>query len=128
MYALVSDIEAYPTFLPWCHSVTVHHNDVETVRATIEVKRGPVQYSFTTFNQCIPNVNMHMQLVEGPFKNLEGEWRFEQLGEDACKISFHIEFEFKSRVLRMSLGPVFSKTMDSLMDAFVARAQHVYGR
>ena len=52
MYDLVNDIEAYPLFLPWCRSTTVHSRSDDEVRATIEIAKGRLQKSFTTLNRC----------------------------------------------------------------------------
>ena len=69
-----------------------------------------------------------MRLVEGPFKHLEGFWRFDSLGEQACKVSLDLEFEFSNRLVGMAMGPVFSQIANTLVDAFSKRAEQVYGK
>jgi ribosome-associated toxin RatA of RatAB toxin-antitoxin module len=49
-----------------------------------------------------------VRLVEGPFRVLDGEWRFTALAERACRIDFRLHYEFSSRALEMLVGPVFS--------------------
>ena len=71
---------------------------------------------------------IEVRLVEGPFKHLNGFWRFDPLGESGCKVSFDLEFEFASRVLSMVVGPVFSQIANSLVDSFLKRAEQVYGK
>ena len=68
-----------------------------------------------------------MQLLEGPFEQLSGEWRFEPLGDDAAKVFLNLQFKFKSKLLDMSLSPIFTKIANSQLDAFVARAKKIYG-
>lgn len=127
MYALVDDIEAYPEFLPWCKSTRVLSRTEDEVRATIELSRGGVEKSFTTCNRNQKNKMIEMRLVEGPFRRLEGFWRFDALGDDGCKVSLDLEFEFASRMLDMVIGPVFSQIANSLVDSFQKRAVAVYG-
>ncbi len=127
MYALVDDIEAYPEFLPWCKSTRVLSRTEDEVRATIELSRGGVEKSFTTCNRNQKNKMIEMRLVEGPFRRLEGFWRFDALGDDGCKVSLDLEFEFASRMLDMMIGPVFSQIANSLVDSFQKRAVAVYG-
>ncbi len=127
MYALVDDIEAYPEFLPWCKSTRVLSRTQDEVRATIELSKGGVEKSFTTCNRNQKNKMIQMRLVEGPFKQLEGFWRFDALGDDGCKVSLDLEFEFASRMLGMVIGPVFSQIANSLVDSFQKRAVAVYG-
>ena len=128
MFKLVSDIEAYPEFLPWCSAASVLERGVDEVRATIELSKGGVDKAFTTCNRIQRDKMIEMRLVEGPFRHLEGFWRFTPLGNDGCKVSLDMEFEFSSRMLGMVVGPVFSQVANSLVDSFQKRAVDVYGK
>ena len=127
MYALVDDIERYAEFLPWCRSTEVLSRDQDEVRAKIEIAHGALHKSFTTCNRLQKGKIIEMRLVEGPFKHLEGFWRFDSLGEQACKVSFDLEFEFASKLIGFAVGPVFGQIANSLVDAFCQRAEQVYG-
>lgn len=128
MYALVSDIPAYPEFLPWCRGAVVHSETDDEVRATLDLAKGGVEKSFTTLNRRQRNKIIEMRLVEGPFRKLEGFWRFDPLGEHGCKVSLDLEFEFASRMLGMMVGPVFHQVANTLVDSFQQRAVTVYGK
>lgn len=128
MFALVDDIESYPQFLPWCRAARILERTDDEVRATIALSKGGVDKSFTTCNRNQRNKMIEMRLVEGPFQRLEGFWRFDPLGDDGCKVSLDLEFEFASRVLGMVIGPVFSQIANSLVDSFQQRAVAVYGK
>jgi ribosome-associated toxin RatA of RatAB toxin-antitoxin module len=128
MYSLVSDIESYPAFLPWCRSTQVLSRDGDELRARIEMHKGKVHKSFTTRNRLQKNKMIEIRLLEGPFLRLEGFWHFEALRSDACKVSLYMEFEFSSAVLRLAIGPIFKQIADSLVDAFCRRAVEIYGR
>ncbi len=128
MYALVGDIEAYPQFLPWCRSTQILSRGEDEVRATIEMVKGGVHKSFTTSNRMQKNKMIDIRLLEGPFKRLEGYWRFEPLRASASKVSLDMEFEFSSHLLRVAVEPVFKQIANSLVDAFCKRAVNLYGR
>jgi len=128
MFALVEDIEAYPQFLPWCSKASVLERNADEVRATIALSKGGVDKAFTTCNRIQQGKMIEMRLVEGPFRHLEGFWRFTPLGNDGCKVSLDMEFEFASRMLDMVVGPVFSQVANSLVDSFQQRAVEVYGK
>ncbi len=128
MFQLVDGVEHYPDFLPWCKSTTVHERSGDELCATIEIAKAGIHKSFTTRNHNQKNKLIEMRLVEGPFKHLQGFWRFEALGNGACKVSLAIEFEFSSQLLSLTLGPVFSQICNSLVEAFVQRAREIYGR
>jgi ribosome-associated toxin RatA of RatAB toxin-antitoxin module len=95
--------------------------------AALEIVRGGLRMEFTTRNTVSPPDKILMELVEGPFKRLIGRWRFEPLGERGSRVGFHVEFEFKSRLMGLALNPLFESVCDNIVDAFVARAREVYG-
>ncbi len=128
MYALVNDIASYPQFLPWCSGSRVLSQSEDEVRATVEISHGSLNKAFTTRNLLQHNKMIEMRLEEGPFKRLEGFWRFDVLGEQACKVSLDLEFEFKNRLVGMAMGPIFSQIANTLVDAFSKRAVDVYGK
>ena len=127
MYTLVDDIPAYPEFLPWCSSSKEINRGENEVEASLDIAHSGVHKSFTTRNRLEINKTIEMQLVEGPFKHLHGIWRFEPLGDAGSKVMLDLEFEFSSKLLGMTFGPLFSKIASSLVDAFIQRAQKVYG-
>lgn len=127
MFALVNDIESYPRFLPWCRSARVLSRDADELRATLELSRGGMQKAFTTHNRAQQDKMIEIRLVEGPFRHLNGFWRFDALGEQASKVSLDMDFEF-APLLDMVLGPVFNPIANSLVDAFHKRAVEVYGK
>jgi len=128
MFALVNDIANYPKFLPWCKSVTVHSNTDSKIVATISMGGAGLEKSFTTSNVIKPGERIEMQLLEGPFNHLQGGWNFYTLGDAGCKISLKLNFEIYNPLLRMSLEPVFTKIANTLVDAFVERANELHGK
>ena len=128
MFKLVDDIEAYSEFLPWCGKATEISRDENNVEASLFISHSGLNKEFTTQNKNTAFERIEMQLVDGPFKNLDGVWLFEPLGETACKISLNLNFEFSSKIISLTLGPVFSKIANNLVDAFIKRADSIYGQ
>ena len=127
MFSLVDAVEAYPEFLPWCDASKVIYRDATRTRATLHINYHGAKQSFTTENTQDPPRSMSIRLIEGPFRILNGEWRFTELAQQACKIEFCLRYEFSSRILEMLVGPVFTYIANTLVDAFVKRADKVYG-
>jgi ribosome-associated toxin RatA of RatAB toxin-antitoxin module len=126
MYALVEDIEAYPSFLPWCKAAVVRERRPGATRATLTVGVGALAQAFTTQNDNRPGEAIDMRLVEGPFRRFKGQWRFGALAPRACRIEFSLQYEFSSRALGKLLAPLFDGIADSMVEAFVRRAAEVY--
>ena len=128
MYQLVEAIEAYPEFLPWCRATEVLSRTDDEVKASIEIAKGALNKSFTTINRMQKNKMIEMRLLKGPFKHLEGFWRFDALKADqASKISFDLDFEFESKLMAFAAGTIFNQIANSMVDAFSKRAIEVYG-
>ena len=128
MYRLVDDIESYPQFLPWCRSTEVLERNECEVRASIEIAKGALNKSFTTLNRMQKNKIIEMRLVKGPFRHLEGFWRFDALkNAEASKISLDLDFEFENRLIAMAVGSIFNQIANTMVDAFTKRAVEVYG-
>jgi ribosome-associated toxin RatA of RatAB toxin-antitoxin module len=127
MYALVEDIESYPRFLPWCVGAQVKSRGGGVTVATLSVGMGAVKQSFSTKNVNRAPEAIDMQLVEGPFRRFAAAWRFQPLGERACKVEFSMQFEFASRALAALLQPLFERIADGMVDAFTRRADEIHG-
>ena len=127
MFALVERIEDYPRFLPWCGGASAQRREAERTTATIHINYRGIRQSFTTDNILRAPGSLEMRLVEGPFRSLDGHWRFSGLGDRGCKVELMLHYEFSSRVLEKLVGPVFNHITDKLVDAFARRAEQVYG-
>ena len=128
MFDLVDKVEDYPTFLPWCGGSTVHSRDETTTVATIDIDYHYVKQSFTTRNTKHASDSIQVSLEKGPFSRLDGIWRFTTLDESACKIDFSLNYEFSSKLLEKLVGPVFNYIANSFIEAFVQRAEKIYGK
>ena len=127
MFVLVDGVESYPQFLPWCGNTELHFRDDVTTEATIHIHYMQVRQHFTTLNSKRHPDEMLIRLKSGPFRKLEGSWNFKSLSQEACKIEFVMHYEFSSGLLEKVLGPVFGMLTNNMVDAFVRRAEQVYG-
>ncbi len=127
MFELVDCCEDYPQFLPWCSKTEVKFRDEHKTVATLHINYHSVKSSFTTQNDKVFPASMKIQLVDGPFRRLEGSWVFKPLAENACKIEFQLHYEFSSKLFEKVIGPVFNHIANTFVDAFVRRAAQVYG-
>ena len=126
MFALVDNVAEYPLFLPWCGGASMVAVGDNKVHATVHINYLQIKQSFTTENMCQPPNNITMTLQDGPFRNLDGNWRFTSLSPTACKIEFKLHYEFSNKLLEKILGPVFHFVANSFVDAFTHRAEKVY--
>ena len=127
MFELVNNIDDYSQFLNWCDSSSILNQSDDQITASVEINKGGIKQAFSTLNTLTPYESISMELIDGPFDELTGEWRFEPLGENAAKIHLDLQFKFKSMLIDMALSPVFKNIANSQLDSFVARAKYIYG-
>ena len=125
MYGLINDIEAYPLFLPWCTEASVQSRTDQEIVARLGVRRGALNAHFTTRNSLEPERRVHMALVSGPFKTLEGEWLLTPVADLGCRVDLTLRFAFANRLTAMVMEPLFEGMAAQLVDAFVSRARVV---
>lgn len=133
MYTLVTAVEAYPKFLPWCDQAQVLERGEAGMKVRLTLAYGGVRHAFTTKNEHVPDRSVLIGLVDGPFSLLDGHWQFLPLGarggapENACKIELDMRYAFASPALERVVSPVFDRVANTLVDSFVRRAEQVYG-
>ncbi len=129
MFRLVTDVDAYPQFLPWCDHARVLETTDQGMTAEVGIKMAGLKQSFTTRNTHVPGREVQMELIDGPFSNLSGGWTFSPVGDGtqrACKVELNLHYGFSNAALSAVVGPVFDKIASSLVDAFIKRAEQVY--
>ena len=127
MFDVVYDVTAYREFLPWCDESDVLELNESDMLARLSIAKSGLRQQFTTRNRFSRSERLDMELVEGPFDVLLGQWRFQPLGGDGCKVELDLKFDFNSNLANLALGKVFEHAADTLVDAFCARADVLYG-
>jgi ribosome-associated toxin RatA of RatAB toxin-antitoxin module len=132
MYDLVTAVEDYPKFLPWCAKAEILERDEDGMTARLHLSYAGVHHAFTTRNEHVPGESVVVRLVDGPFSLLDGTWLFQPLGRPgnesaACKILFDLRYAFASPTLELVVSPVFDRVANTFVDSFVKRAEAVYG-
>ena len=119
MFNLVNNTKSYPDFLPWCSNSIILNENENTIDAEIYIDFFGIKQKFSTQNKIIKNEEINITLIDGPFKSLNGCWRFIDKGTDKCLIDFKIEYDFSNFFIEKVFGSVFSIIVNSLMDSFI---------
>jgi coenzyme Q-binding protein COQ10 len=132
MFDLVADIERYPEFVPMCEALTVRsrreRDGVTILVADMTVGYKAIRETFTSQVVLKPAESaIDVRYIDGPFRFLQNQWRFDPVGETQTDVHFFIEYEFKSRMLGMLMGAMFDRAFRMFSEAFERRADVVYG-
>jgi ribosome-associated toxin RatA of RatAB toxin-antitoxin module len=126
MFELVNRVEDYPRFLPWCGGAEILERTANASVARLEIRYRGVHAHFTTTNRIERPERIVITLRSGPFRQLDGTWRFTALGTAGSKVELSLGYEFARGVLARVIEPVFNRIAHSLVDAFVRRAEEIY--
>ncbi|MBF0138450.1 MAG: type II toxin-antitoxin system RatA family toxin [Magnetococcus sp. DMHC-1] len=126
MYDLVIDMDSYPQFLPWCVQARKYEVTDTRFMAEMTISFKGLRETFRTVDLLEPGRSIRISLHSGPFKHLENSWVFVPVPE-GTRVEFSIDFKFKSKLLELTMGPVFSTVTQRMVTAFRQRADIVYG-
>ena len=126
MFEIVNNVAAYPEFLPWCAETRILTQSKSSMEASILMKKAGLNHWFTTKNTIDKNKSIKIALLNGPFKQLDGEWKFIEFEPSASKIELDLSFEFSHGLGATLIAPIFTQIANTLVDSFCKRAQNLY--
>ena len=122
IFALVNQVDKYSGFLPWCNGSKIISNENNIMIGEISVSKNLVKWTFTTENHYIDNEKIQLKLLDGPFKSLNGLWSFSRVDKNTTIVNFVLEYEFSNKIIELSIKPVFTSIMTSILDSFISEA------
>ena len=127
LFEMVSDVQSYPKFLPWCVGARIRSADDELIVADLMIGYKLLRERFTsrvTLDRA--KWKIETEFTDGPFKFLRNQWEFKSCPE-GCQIVFLVEFEFRSTVLQKLVSVLFNEVVLRMVSAFEKRAYFLYG-
>ena len=126
MYGLVTDVERYPEFLPWCTSSLILADQGDQMTVRLGLSSGIARASFTTRNRMVADRSVTMDLVDGPFDLLAGRWDFTPIRDAGTRADLNVRFSTHGLIGAIALGPAFEGICNHLVEAFARRARQVF--
>lgn len=131
MYELVADVANYPKFLPWTAAARIRSRDGGPEG---EVMLADLVISFKVFREQFGSrvtlwpgeKRIETEYLDGPFRHLQSEWRFEELPSSGCRVHFWVDFEFRNAIIGRVVGVVFNEAMQRVVASFEKRAKTLY--
>ena len=126
LFDLVADCAKYPQFLPCSVGARVRTRSETQQVVDLTIGFGPFRESFTSRVEMDKPGKIIVRYENGPFKYLKNQWIFRP-DPKGCKVEFFVDFEFRSRILQMAIGTVFTEAVRMMVNAFIKRAREIYG-
>ena len=128
MFDMVADVAAYPDFLPWCIATRVRTSDANHLTSDMVIGFKMFREQFTSRVTLERPGLIKVEYERGPFKYLKNHWKFSSKEGGGCLVDFTVEFEFRSQLLEMAIGKVFTEAVHRMVAAFEKRAETLYGQ
>ena len=126
MYDLVVDVSRYSEFLPWVAAARIRSNTDEELLADLVVGFKALKETFSSRVLKTPKSKVVVEYLDGPMRHLHNQWLFEET-EGGCIVDFTVDFAFSNRIFEALAGQYFSTAIRKMTDAFVKRAEVLYG-
>jgi coenzyme Q-binding protein COQ10 len=127
MYDLVTDVRRYAEFLPWVAAVRVRSDDENEMLADLVVGFKALKETFSSRVLKTPKSKVVVEYLDGPMRHLSNQWLFETAENGGCIVDFTVDFSFQNRVFEAIAGQYFNTALRKMTDAFVKRAEQLYG-
>ena len=122
IFNLINDIKSYPNYLPWCTKTEVSEESDNSIIGKIFISKSFINWNFSTKNTIKKNESISLELIDGPFESLTGKWLFSSINQFNTRVSLDIDYKFKSSIIELSIEPIFSSIMNSILKSFVQEA------
>tara|TARA_B100001057_G_scaffold134431_1_gene133900 strand:+ start:4419 stop:4856 length:438 start_codon:yes stop_codon:yes gene_type:complete len=122
IFDLINNVEKYPDFLPWCTKTEVEHESENIINGKIFISKSLIKWNFSTKNIIEKNKSINLSLIDGPFEELKGKWSFSLIDKNNTKVSLEINYKFKNALIELSIEPIFTSIMNSILQSFVSQA------
>ena len=122
VFNIVNRVDLYKNFVPYCVDSIIISEENDQMKARLDFNLKGLKTTFTTQNIIKNNKIIQMKLVDGPFKYLDGEWKFTEI-DNKTLIELSINYEVKSKILDYTISRSLEKIMDYLVKAFVSESK-----
>ena len=122
IFNLINDIKSYPDYLPWCTRSEVKEESADIIIGKIFISKSFINWNFSTKNTIKKNESISLELVDGPFESLTGKWLFSSINQFNTRVSLDIDYKFKSSIIELSIEPIFTSIMNSILESFIQEA------
>jgi len=127
LYAVVADLESYPDFLPWVRAVRIRSRETQGLIAEMAIGVRHIRETFKARVTLEPERRIRVDYLDGPLHYFDNRWEFEPAEDGGCRIDFHIDFKFRSRLLQNMAAMAFHHALERVVSRFQQRAVALYG-
>ncbi|VDK85053.1 unnamed protein product [Litomosoides sigmodontis] len=131
MFNIAANVSEYPEFVPWCQGANIKKHSPNLFTAQLQIGFPPVCETYTSRVSTVkPSIVRSVCIDKTLFKTLESTWQFSAGQADntrSCTVLFSLSFEFHSQFHTSLAHYFFDRVVQSMVVAFLKRAETKYG-
>lgn len=132
MYNVISDVENYKTFIPFCKESLVSIEEPGFKRVSMVIGFPPIVANYTANVTLKEPYFIKSCAIKGKiFEHLNTVWKLSPAlknNPQTCIIDFYISFEFKSLIYSQLTDLFFERLVRQMEIAFINEARVRYGK
>lgn len=132
LFQLVTEVEHYPTFIPWVKTIRTLDEDVKGqersfVAEAIVGYRG-FRFNYSSIVECNSNLlTITTRLRHGPLKSLENHWQITATDHGQSQVEFRIQYELFNSIFMRMVRRKSGFGAEKIMLAFLDEADKRHG-
>lgn len=115
IYALMMDIEKYPSFIPFIRAARFTKRGEKESHARLRLGVAGIGFSYTCKIVETPYDEILIHAIEGPFEHLRARLTFEDAGKGKTRIGYEFESRFRSRRMNAVVDPIFNTLLKNTL-------------
>ena len=127
LYKIVLDIEKYPDYIPWCSKIEILQRKKNELNAIMVVDYNFLPSQKFTSNVIfdLENLFIKTKYIDGPLKDLNTIWKFQDMKINKSKVLFSLEFEFKNFFHQKFAELFYPLIENKMLESFIKRADKI---
>ena len=123
LFNILNDINKYPYFFEGCSFGKKTNISKSTYDGILNINFMDKIIELKTKNKVLDNKLIYFNLIDGPFKRLNGFWSLTNINENYTLVSFNIDYELKNFFIDKASKLISKTIIDSLVNDFKLKVE-----
>ena len=123
LFNILNDINKYPYFFEGCSFGKKTNISKSTYDGILNINFMDKIIELKTKNKVLDNKLIYFNLIDGPFKRLNGFWSLTNINENYTLVSFNIDYELKNFFIDKASKLISKTIIDSLVNNFKIKVE-----
>ena len=123
LFNILNDINKYPYFFEGCSFGKKTNISKSTYDGILNINFMDKIIELKTKNKVLDNKLIYFNLVDGPFKRLNGFWSLTNINENHTLVKFNIDYELKNFFIDKASKLISKTIIDSLVNDFKIKVE-----